>query len=84
MEEAASTLDFLQEEVSKLALMMRLTSAVVPCSNDAELTASEPGTLAKYQIALGKPNTLPENKHARLIQVPEFPQVRIVEKVQVP
>ena len=85
MEEAASILDFLQEEVLKLPLMMmRLTSAVVPCSNDAELIASEPGTLAKYQIVLGKPNTSPENKHARLIQVPEFPQVRIVEKVQVP
>ena len=84
MEEAASTLDFLLEEVSKLPLMMRLTSAVVPCSNDAEPIASEPGTLAKCQIALGKPNTSRENKHARLIQVPEFPQVRIVEKVQVP
>ena len=85
MEEAASILDFLQKEVAKLPLMMtRLTSAVVPCSNDAELIGGEPGTLAKYQIVLGKPNTSLENKHARLIQIPVIPQVRIVEKVQVP
>ena len=85
MEEAASMLDFLQKEVAKLPLMMmRLTSAVVPCSNDAETIASEPGMLAKCQIVLGKPNTSLENKHARLIQILVFPQVRIVEKVQVP
>ena len=84
MEEAASILDFLQEEVSKLALMMRLTSAVAPCSSDAEPIASEPGKLAKCRIVLGKPNTSRENKHARLTQAPGFPQVRMVEKVQVP
>jgi hypothetical protein len=62
MEEAASTLDFLLEEVSKLPLMMmRLTSAVVPRSYDADKIASDPGTLANYQIVLGKPNTSPEN-----------------------
>ena len=71
MEEAASILDFLLEEVSKLPLMtMRLPSAVVPYSNDAELIASDPGTSAKYCIVLGQPNTSPENKHVRLVQEP--------------
>jgi hypothetical protein len=62
MEEAASILDYLREEVSKLPLMMmRLTSAVVPRFDDAEPIASDPGTLANYQIVLGKPGTSPES-----------------------
>ena len=60
MEGAASIVDFLQEEVSKMFLL-RLTSTVIPSSYDADRIAIEPGTLADYQIVLGKPNTSPEN-----------------------
>ena len=41
--------------------MMRLASTEVPSSYDADKIASAPGTLADYQIVLGKPNTSPEN-----------------------
>ena len=80
---AASILDYLPEEDSKLALRMKLVSAVAACSSDAEPLVNEPGTLAKCRIVLGKPSTSRENKHARLPKAAGVPRVQIVERGQV-